>query len=224
VKLLKDGVSTSITKKVLPYMTLHQHETTTQCIEALRSSGHEIWATDLSPGAVKLDSPELVIPEKLAIVFGRELDGCSQEILKAADKRVFIPIFGFAESLNLSVAASLVMQTLFTKCPEARGNLTQAEKAVLREKWYMILGRNSEAQRERFRSFLTNPPEPLDDIRRMDKTTLATGAVRDKMRREAPSSPTEILEDPLMDLTGTASPSSSPPAAKKPKIEENTHL
>lgn len=211
-------VSGSITKNVMPYLTVHKHDTTTQCIEALRSSGHEIWATDLSPGAMKLDDPTLVIPPKLAVVFGRELDGCSNEILEAADKRVFIPIYGFAESLNLSVAASLVMQTLFTKCPEARGNLLDSEKAELREKWYEILGRGSEHQKELFKSFLVNPPPPLDDIRRLDKVSFTKEKPRHSKQPDAQAEPS--TKQPKAKRPATATEDGAEPPPKKQKRQE----
>lgn len=171
MKQSHNRVSKSITKNVLPFMSIHEHKTTRDCIEALRSSGHQIWATDLSPEAVKFDpsSTDIIIPEKLAIVFGKELTGCSEEILKEADKRIFIPIYGFAESLNITVAASLVMQTLFAKCPEARGDLTDEDKSTLRRTWYEQLSRHSSKKRDLFESFLIKPPPPLDDLRRMDK-------------------------------------------------------
>ena len=46
----------------------------------------------------------LAIPESLAIVFGSESVGCSDTMLEAADKRVYLPLHGFADSLNLSVS------------------------------------------------------------------------------------------------------------------------
>lgn len=44
------------------------------------------------------------IPERMAIVFGSETVGCSDTMLKEADKRVYLPLHGFADSLNLSVS------------------------------------------------------------------------------------------------------------------------
>ena len=67
-----------------------------------------IWATDLSQSAVPMTEPALraatsipdgvnVVPERLAIVFGTESVGCTQEILQAADLRVYLPLRGFAD-------------------------------------------------------------------------------------------------------------------------------
>ena len=65
--------------------------------------------------------------------------GCTEEILAAADLRVYLPLRGFADSLNLSVAAALVMHELFRLCPEAIGAMDEAERASLREDWFSRL-------------------------------------------------------------------------------------
>ena len=79
------------------------------------------------------------MPEKLAIVFGTESVGCTEEILNAADLRVYLPLRGFADSLNLSVAAALVIHELFHLCPEAVGAMSEDERSGLREKWFTQL-------------------------------------------------------------------------------------
>uniref|UniRef100_A0A7S0SP19 tRNA/rRNA methyltransferase SpoU type domain-containing protein n=1 Tax=Mantoniella antarctica TaxID=81844 RepID=A0A7S0SP19_9CHLO len=93
-------------------------------------------STSLTPAAEWATS---VVPNKLAIVFGTESVGCTEEILTAADLRVYLPLRGFADSLNLSVAAALVMHELFHLCPEAIGEMSDAERATLREKWFTQL-------------------------------------------------------------------------------------
>lgn len=134
------------------FTTIREFRTTAECVEALREEGRTIWATDLSQRAVCLTEPALraataatssssssVVPEKLAIVFGTESVGCTEEILAAADLRVYLPLRGFADSLNLSVAAALVMHELFHLCPEAIGAMSERERAALREKWFTQL-------------------------------------------------------------------------------------
>lgn len=54
----------------------------------------------------------------MALVLGAESVGISAEMRAAADLRIYLPIFGFADSLNVSVAAALVMQRLFDVRPE----------------------------------------------------------------------------------------------------------
>ena len=70
------------------------------------------------------------------MVIGNEVNGVSDEMLEAADKRVYLPLYGFADSLNLSVASALIIQHLFFMCPEARGTLGDQEKEIIRSLWY----------------------------------------------------------------------------------------
>ena len=83
---------------------------TLEAIAALRSNGLQVFAasgggkslTDLKPG--ELSKPT-------AWVFGNEAAGVSPEVLEACDEIVAIPIFGSAESLNLSTAAAICLYT-----------------------------------------------------------------------------------------------------------------
>jgi tRNA G18 (ribose-2'-O)-methylase SpoU len=127
----------SASKAADSWVTLHMFESIPECITALRADGREIWVTDLNPKAELLAPPREVtqlhrcgayttllsegitcLPKRLAIVMGRESDGISPAFRAAADKCVFIPMVGFAESFNLSVATALVLQRLFDICPE----------------------------------------------------------------------------------------------------------
>jgi len=103
-------------RKATDWTTIRQFSTTAECLAALKAAGRTLWATDLSQHARRLLPPStgspvagLVVPEKLAIAFGTESVGCTEELLQAADVRVYLPLRGFADSLNLSVAAALVL-------------------------------------------------------------------------------------------------------------------
>jgi tRNA(Leu) C34 or U34 (ribose-2'-O)-methylase TrmL len=164
------------------FLTIRQFETTSDCVQALRDDGREIWVTDLSPDSIALDSNfPLPLPARVAIVFGRETDGCSEQIRREADRRIYIPLFGFCESLNLSVAAAMVMQHLFASCPEARGNLTADEKGVLRRNWYLKLTKGNEEKLEKYQQFLDSPPQPLLDLRREEKDSFINPKVKRKI-------------------------------------------
>jgi tRNA G18 (ribose-2'-O)-methylase SpoU len=157
--------SRKITRGNDTWLTIKKYRTTNECIEALRAEGREIWATDLSPESVPLTQGGLTLPEKVAIIIGREADGCSKEMLAAADKRIYLPMFGFTESLNLSVASALVIQQLFYICPEARGNLSVEEKRALRKEWFFKLAKGSEDREKEYMTYVDNPPLTLDDLR-----------------------------------------------------------
>mmetsp|Transcript_19147 Transcript_19147/g.21331 ORF Transcript_19147/g.21331 Transcript_19147/m.21331 type:complete len:390 (-) Transcript_19147:39-1208(-) len=158
------GIAHKITRGNDTFLSVRSFTTSEECLKELKDQGWTIWATDLSQESVRLDSPDIVIPEKLAIVFGTEATGVSEMMLNAADKRVYLPLYGFSESLNLSVAAALVLQKLFQLCPEARGNLTDAEKQEIRSGWYEKLSKP--ANLEFYKTFIDNPPAPAEELRR----------------------------------------------------------
>ncbi|TYZ52885.1 hypothetical protein PybrP1_011630 [[Pythium] brassicae (nom. inval.)] len=138
VKRHKSGGTKKITKNCSVWLSIREFASIHDCVAALRDDGRTIWATDLSPQALPLtaDAKPAQLPAKLAVVIGRETDGVSAEMLRAADKRVYFPIFGFTESLNLSVATALVLQRLFDWFPAIRGDLAEAEKRAIRAQWY----------------------------------------------------------------------------------------
>ena len=115
----------------------------------MRKDNYQIWATDLGQVATCLTEEELgihaeenggrLIPEKVAIVFGTEAVGCTTEMLNAADLRVYLPLRGFADSLNLSVATSLVVHQLFVLDPTLVGGMSEDERKQLRKAWYSKL-------------------------------------------------------------------------------------
>lgn len=129
------------------WLDIEEFSSTDNCIQALRQQGFAIWATDLSQAAVELTPAVLEetgrwpLPEKLAIVFGTEAVGVSQTMLDAADLRVYLPLRGFADSLNLSVATALIMHYILLLEPRFIGDLSQEERHRLRENWYPKLAR-----------------------------------------------------------------------------------
>lgn len=50
-------------------------------------------------------------------------------------RRVCLPMYGYNDSFNLSVATAMVLHHLFLCCPEARGDLTPERKRALRLEW-----------------------------------------------------------------------------------------
>ncbi|EOD39817.1 hypothetical protein EMIHUDRAFT_223363 [Emiliania huxleyi CCMP1516] len=124
-----------------------------ECLNAMKQEGWTIWATAFSPTALKLSNtlPAAELPQKLAIVIGGEALGVSDEILTGCDRQVFLPMYGFTESLNLSVATAMILQRLFDLkyCGSAsteRGALSAKEKNDIRTKWWDHLAANPTAR------------------------------------------------------------------------------
>ena len=157
-------ISKSVTRGAAAWLELRRFATTAECITALAAEGWTLWATDLSPAAEEL-VPERIgpLPEKLALVFGREVDGVSAEMLAASARRLHLPLAGFTESFNLSVSAALLLQRLFDARPELRGDLDPAERAAIRAHWYRRLAGGKHPHR--FDAWLEQPPPPLADLR-----------------------------------------------------------
>lgn len=139
-----------ITKSCYKWLTVRSFNTTLECIQTLKNENYKIWATDLSNDSINIDENPFKhfkpFPEKVAIIIGRESDGVSNELLNIADKRLYIPMYGFTESYNLSVACALILQKLFEICPEARGNLLENEKNELRHLWFEQLTKTPAAR------------------------------------------------------------------------------
>ncbi len=91
-----------------------QHYTSTaDCIAAVKAEGYRIVATSPHPKGTTL--PDFEITTKAALFFGTEKEGLSPEALEQADVFIQIPMVGFSESLNVSVAAAVIIQVLADK-------------------------------------------------------------------------------------------------------------
>lgn len=87
------------------YLEIVHHATVADFVVAMR--GRAIIAVDNQPGAVALS--EAIIPEHAVLVFGGEGPGLSQEMIKASERMVMIEQFGSTRSVNVGVAAGIVM-------------------------------------------------------------------------------------------------------------------
>ena len=84
---------------------------TEECLTVLHQQGYRLFATCLAEDAILLPQLDLR-QEKIAFLFGNEHRGLSQRALELADEKVVIPIYGFVQSLNLSVSVGIVMYEL----------------------------------------------------------------------------------------------------------------
>ncbi len=82
-------------------------ERTSECIERLRNEGIRIVVVEQHERA--LPYTDVSYKEDTAFIFGNEIDGVSEDILKMADDIIHIPMHGMKESLNVSVSAGVVL-------------------------------------------------------------------------------------------------------------------
>lgn len=128
----------SVSKGASSWLTLHKYkgkDPVTDCIENLKARGFRIVAT--SPHKSGYTPESLPIDKSLAIVMGTELTGISDKLMSQVDDYVEIPMYGFSESFNVSVAASIVLNRVRTRIEEAGVNngLSEEEKQKLRMIW-----------------------------------------------------------------------------------------
>lgn len=86
---------------------------TNDCLQELKQKGYQIIGT--SPHNNSCLLPDFDISKKTAFVFGEEKDGISDIVKENADGFLKIPMVGFTESLNISVAVAIVLQDVTTR-------------------------------------------------------------------------------------------------------------
>ncbi len=97
------------------WLTLYRYRgaanNTPDAIGELHAAGYRIVATTPHTNDVTLDRFDLDAGPT-ALLFGNELDGLSNDALTLADEHLMIPMYGFVESLNISVCAAVVLYHL----------------------------------------------------------------------------------------------------------------
>jgi tRNA (guanosine-2'-O-)-methyltransferase len=123
---------------------------TEACFEMLRANGYKIAATDPSPEGTSIH--ELSVHDKIAIVMGNELHGTSSYALEHADMKINIPMYGFTESLNISVSAAICLNSLVPalRSSEVNWQLSEEEKDDVRLRWLRKMVRNAEIMEKEF--------------------------------------------------------------------------
>ncbi len=89
-------------------------EDTCHAIEKLKSEGYKIIAVEQASESVILEKFNPGITEKIAFVFGNEVNGVSDKVLEMVDACVEIPQFGTKHSFNVSVTAAIVLYHIYT--------------------------------------------------------------------------------------------------------------
>ena len=87
------------------WLSVHQYDQADVCFRDLRSRYSRIFTTHLSTDAVSLY--DIDFTESVALVFGNEHAGVSEEIRLMADGNFIIPQMGIIQSLNISVACAV---------------------------------------------------------------------------------------------------------------------
>jgi tRNA (guanosine-2'-O-)-methyltransferase len=119
------------------WLTIHQFDNEQECFIALRKRYSLILTTHLSSDAVGLY--EINMTQPIALVFGNEHNGVSDEIRALADGNFIIPQVGIIRSLNISVACAVTLYEAFRQKEAAghynRDDMDHVMKAELLKQW-----------------------------------------------------------------------------------------
>ncbi len=119
------------------WLTVHQYDKADDCFSSLRKRYSKILTTHLSSDAVGLY--EIDMTEPIALVFGNEHSGVSDEIRALADGNFVIPQVGIICSLNISVACAVTLYEAFRQKNKAghynRDDLDSVMKQQLFQEW-----------------------------------------------------------------------------------------
>jgi tRNA (guanosine-2'-O-)-methyltransferase len=114
-----------------------EHQATQTAIAALKKSYGRVLAAHISPNAIPVFAFDFKQP--VALVFGNEQKGCSEELLSLCDGELYIPQVGMAKSLNISVACAVMLYEAYRQKNEAGHYTAQqlgaSEIRALFEKW-----------------------------------------------------------------------------------------
>ncbi len=120
------------------WVNLHTYDMplqpTTKCLQDLKNKGYKIVAT--TPHTEK-NIADISIDQPIALVFGTERTGISEEVYDMADELVKIPMYGFTESFNISVSAAIALNILRDKLEKSKLNwkLNHDEQVKLKIQW-----------------------------------------------------------------------------------------
>lgn len=140
------------------WLDVHRSTDVVETIDSLQSEGFTVLASRLEGASRPLTG--LPTEGKLALLFGNESLGVSERALAACDGSFVVPMFGFTQSLNISVAAAVSLSWLTLHRAMSRegspGDLTQEEAAALRERFAL----QAVLQKQRVLAGKKSPTDP----------------------------------------------------------------
>ncbi len=134
----------------LNYYNEHYNNTLI-AIKRLKADGYRIVAT--TPHSNDIDFEDFDINAgKAALIFGTELTGISETVAEHADEFLKIPMYGFTESLNISVSAAIILHHLVFKLKKSKINwyLSKEESEEILLNWLRITVKKSELLEKRY--------------------------------------------------------------------------
>jgi len=132
------------------WVDITRHNNSLSCVNDLRSKGYQIVATTPHVDANYLEDFDISKPS--AIFFGTEKNGLSEEIMNVADAYIKIPMVGFTESLNISVSAAIIINSITTNLRKSDVDWCLSAHEITQKKidWATKTIKNIESVKKRF--------------------------------------------------------------------------
>jgi tRNA (guanosine-2'-O-)-methyltransferase len=136
LNVIEERYGKSIDKEIAmgaqKWVDIKTFDNVSNCIETLKNQGYQIIATTPHENGFLLQDFDISKPS--ALFFGTERDGLSEEVLQKADGFIKIPMVGFTESLNISVSAAIIIQSLTNRLRESNINWHLSEDEILEKR------------------------------------------------------------------------------------------
>ncbi|MGF7233048.1 TrmH family RNA methyltransferase [Arachidicoccus sp.] len=119
------------------WLTIHNFDNVLDCVQDLKENGFKLMATHLASDAI--DLYDVDFRKKIALIFGNERKGVSNQMLALCDGNFLIPQVGIIQSLNISVACAVSLYEAYRQKKLAghypRKTSTNERLQQLRNNW-----------------------------------------------------------------------------------------
>jgi len=128
-------LSHAIAKGAEKWLDIHHYTQTQDAINQLKQKGYRIVAT--TPHTNDVSLPDFDYTQPAAFFFGVEKDGLSEQVMDQADVFLKIPMYGFTESFNISVAAAIIMHSVTEslRASDIPWQLSDQEQKIIYRQW-----------------------------------------------------------------------------------------
>lgn len=125
----------------LGWLSVHQYEDTAACMKEVKKLCDKVYATHL--GVASSSLYELDLTGRVALVFGNEREGVTEECLSYCDGNFIIPQVGMVQSLNISVACAITLYEAFRQrqnvnCYDGKHGIDGERRQSLLKEWGVI--------------------------------------------------------------------------------------
>jgi tRNA (guanosine-2'-O-)-methyltransferase len=118
------------------WLTIHRYRKTSSAIETLRNRGCRIVAT--TPNSEGYDPVNLPLEQPVALLFGTEEEGLTEEAIASADDYLCLPMYGFTQSFNISVTVAITLSRIAERLRESDidWHLSPEDRIEITLEWY----------------------------------------------------------------------------------------